>query len=133
MLSLCVYYVLYAFYTIRVLGCECSVTRLLDSSIIWPFTYNREMEYLEQASSNFFYPFESKHQIHQFLQIVKILCPLKNENRLEVRKWARLISWPKDFQTTCALHIQSLWFTTMKICPKHKICHGRFIFLPNTK
>ena len=36
----------------------------------------REMEYIEQASSNTFYPFQNKHKIHWHLQIAKMLCPL---------------------------------------------------------
>ena len=36
---------------------------------------SREMEYIEQASSNTFYPFQNKHKIHWHLQIAKMLCP----------------------------------------------------------
>ena len=39
---------------------------------------NPEMEYIEQASSRIFYPFQNKHQIHWHLPIVKMLCPFKN-------------------------------------------------------
>ena len=35
---------------------------------------NREMEFIERASYNTFYPFQNKHQTHQHLQSVKMLC-----------------------------------------------------------
>ena len=61
--------------------------------------YSREMEYIEQASSNTFYPFQNKHQIHRNLQIVKMLCPLKNQNEVESRshKMGQAIKLPIDF------------------------------------
>ena len=34
-----------------------------------------EMEYIEQESSDTFYPYQNKDQIYQHLQIVKMLCP----------------------------------------------------------
>ena len=44
----------------------------------------REMEYIEQASNNTFYPFQNTHQIHWHLQIVKILYPLtKSSSKVE--------------------------------------------------
>ena len=52
------------------------------------------IEYTEQASSNTFEPFKNKHQIDWHLHFVKMLRPLKNQNIVEVIKWARLISWP---------------------------------------
>ena len=41
--------------------------------------WSREMDYVEQASSNTFYPFQNKHQIHQdqHLQIDEMLYPLE--------------------------------------------------------
>ena len=44
-----------------------------------------------------FYLFQNKHQIHWHLQIVKMLCSLKNKNIAEVIKLAMLTSWPKYF------------------------------------
>ena len=32
------------------------------------------MEYIERPSYNTFYPFQNKHQIHQHLQSVKMVC-----------------------------------------------------------
>ena len=62
----------------------------------WLLKYStREMElieYTEQASSNTFDPFKNKHQIDWHLHFVKMSRPLKNQNIVEVIKWARLIS-----------------------------------------
>ena len=38
-----------------------------------------EMEYIEHASCNTFYPFQNKHQIHRHIQSVKV-CAFKNQN-----------------------------------------------------
>ena len=46
------------------------------------------MEYMEQAFSNTFYPFQKKQHIQRNIQIVKMLCPLRNPNVAEIIKWA---------------------------------------------
>ena len=38
------------------------------------------MEYIESTSQNTFYPFQNKHQNHQHIQSVRMLCALKNKN-----------------------------------------------------
>ena len=42
--------------------------------------WGREIEYIERASYNTFYPFQNKHQIHQHLESVRKLCAFKNQN-----------------------------------------------------
>ena len=54
----------------------------------WSYIHTRDRA---RASKNTFYPFQNKHQIHWDLQIVKKLCAFKNQNLVNVRKWARLI------------------------------------------
>ena len=61
------------------------VIKLADFTII-------EMECVERPSRWIFYPFQDKHQILGHLQIVKMLCPLKNIKIVEVMKQARLTS-----------------------------------------
>ena len=41
----------------------------------------REMEYIEPVSYNTLYPFQNKHQIHQHLQSVQMLCASKQSKR----------------------------------------------------
>ena len=58
------------------------------------FMSSKEMEYIEQASSNTFYPFQNKHQIHQHLQSVNMSCPVKKSKYCGSHKmgWANWVT-----------------------------------------
>ena len=71
-----------------------SVFNNLSNRYYWRSKTNAIVILIEQASSRIFYPFQNKHQIHWHLQIVKMLCPIKNQYTMEVIKWARLTAWP---------------------------------------
>ena len=65
------------------------------------------MEYIESSYYNTFYPFQNKHQIHQNMQTIK-MCGYKNQNKVKIIKWTRLIETNRFLQMMSALYIPSL-------------------------
>ena len=70
--------------------------------------YKQTIQYLQQSNV------KKCPNVHWHLKIVKMLCPFKKQNICHVIKWARLTSWPIDFQKMHALYFPSVCLYLIK-------------------